>query len=73
MSTTPDRRTRIEDTLAVENAIQLSRLSGIAAAMYYLHKKGLRQDVIERVLRAPHNRRAHIFCKTDSGAPDLRP
>lgn len=60
MTASNDRRTRVLDALAVENAIWLSHKLGTDAAIDYLHKKGLSSDVAERVLGGQTTRRASL-------------
>jgi hypothetical protein len=55
-----ERRTRPSEALAVENAIWLAHQAGAGAAIYYLHKKGVAQQVAERVLKGPQFRRRYF-------------
>ncbi|TFW21775.1 hypothetical protein [Duganella callida] len=55
-----ERRTRLDDAMIVENAIWLVGQSGLGAALYYMHKKGISRDVSERVIIGPEYRRSYF-------------
>ena len=55
-----ERRERISDAMVVENAIWLARQSGMGAALYYMHRRGISREVSERVLKGPLGRRSYF-------------
>lgn len=55
-----ERRERPNDAIIVENAIWLISQSGLGAALYYMHRKGISRTVSERVLMGPHYRRSYF-------------
>lgn len=55
-----ERRERVDAAMVVENAIWLARQSGMGAALYYMHRRGISRDVSERVLIGPTYRRSYF-------------
>lgn len=55
-----ERRARPNDAMVVENAIWLIAQSGLGAALYYMHSRGISRDVSERVMLGPQYRRSYF-------------
>jgi hypothetical protein len=60
MKTRPTTCRRINIRLAsvIEFGVAYQDVAGYPSAMHYLREQGVRSDIVQRVLAAPHQRRA---------------
>ncbi len=65
-----ERREHPDAAMVVENAIWLVTQSGMGAALYYMHRKGISRDVSARVMMGPAYRRNYFSRRTIPRAYD---